>query len=372
MPDAKALTTTPLGLILLAELAGLDRWDFMEQIGEPIPGTRLMPATSPGTGHRQPRAAPQRQAPDVVADRVAALGARLDMLAGCDDRLVLLSAFAAAMSPSAADAGAAPHLAAAAAGLLPVARALAAAPAAQWWWEPPDRNRQRWLSLDDEQLPRAKALAEALRAQAVADEEEERRTARELPWPPESGRVYSGTWWSPPLGNGVFTSTGPVGPLPAVELGCAVDSAGQDRFEAWAVGIGPQARIWNITSPDDWGRFATRYPRDVTASRRHDWHRLTAGDGRDSGDGRWILPDWPRAARDWDGVHLSIAGYITATGFAIPAAGAATVLTGWGADQTLWLNDVFIGTDRVGTWTGTPGKEAFPDITLPWLESRRL
>jgi hypothetical protein len=92
-----------------------------------------------------------------------------------------------------------------------------------------------------------------------------------------------------------------------------------------------------------------RYPRDVTASRRHDWSRFT---GR---DGTWLLPDWPRAASDWDGVHLSIAGYVSATGLAIPAGDAATVLAGWGPDQTLWLNDVFTSVDRAGTWTGTPG-----------------
>ena len=32
VPDAEALTTTPVGLALLAELAGLDRWDFLDQI----------------------------------------------------------------------------------------------------------------------------------------------------------------------------------------------------------------------------------------------------------------------------------------------------------------------------------------------------
>lgn len=374
MPEAGALTTTPVGLALLAELAGLDVWDFMDQIGQPVPGTRLMPSASfwprsrrrrgQGPEHGQARAGRNRQAADVVADQVTTAAAGLDQLAGFGDRPALLAAFAAVMDGGGVDAAAAPHLAAAAATLLPVAGSLAAAPAAQWWWEPPDRNHQRWLGTGGEQIPRGPALAEALRAQAAADEEEERRAARQLPWPPEDGKTYSGIWWSPPLGSGVLTTTGPVGPLPAVELGCALDSIGEDRFEVWAVEISPQARIWNITSPDDWGRLAARYPRDVTASRRHDWYRTT---GR---MGTWILPDWPRAGRDWDGVHLSIAGYITATGSAIPAAGAATVLLGWGPDQTLWLNDVFTRTDRAGTWTGTPGPEAFPDVTLPWLDSR--
>jgi len=372
MQDAQALTTTPVGLALLAELAGLDRWDLMERIGQPIPGTTLMPVSSPGRGQGQAQrqgrarasAGSRRQAADVVAEQVTAVAAGLDRLAGCTDRLVLLSAFAAVMLPGAVDTAAAPHLAAAAASMLPVARSLAAAPAAQWWWEPSDRDHQRWLGAGGGQPPRGTVLTEGVRAQAAADAEEERQAARDLPWPPEKDKLYTGTWWSPPLGSGVFTTTGPVGPLPAVEAGCALDSAGEDRFDVWNIDIGPQARIWNVTSPDDWARLAARYPRDVSASRRHDWYRWT---GR---DGTWILPDWPRVARDWDGVHLSIAGYITAaSGTAIPAAGAATVLAGWGPDQTLWLNDVFTATRHAGSWTGTPGPEAFPDVTLPWLES---
>ena len=362
MRDARALTTTPVGLVLLAKLAGLDRWDFLDQIGEPVrgPWISLVSADSLDPGPGRTQAGPGRQAADVVADQVAAVAARLDQLAGCRDRQVLLSAFASAMFLGAADVAAAPYLSAAAGSLLPVARALAAAPAARWWWHLPDLHHQRWLGTGARQLPRGAALAAALRAQAAADEEEERQAARELPWPPEPGTRYSGTWWSPPFPRGVFTTTGPIGPLPAVEIGCATD-AGEDRFEIWDAGISPQARIWNITGPDDWARLTARYPRDVTASRRHDWYHAT---GR---AGTWMLPDWPRAARDWDGVHLSITGYITGTGFAIPAAGAATVLTGWEPDQTLWLNDVFTRTDRVGTWTGTPGPEVFPDLTLPRL-----
>ena len=87
-------------------------------------------------------------------------------------------------------------------------------------------------------------------------------------------------------------------------------------------------------------------------------------------DRTWLLPDWPRVARDWDGIHLSIAGYITASDCAVrTGTGTATVLAGWNPDQTLWLNDVFSKIDRIGTWTGTPGPEAFPDVPLPWRES---
>jgi hypothetical protein len=343
MGDPRTFVSTPVGLSLLAEVVGLDLWDLVDQVGGSVPGTK--PA-------------------DVVAAQVVAEAGSLTELAECDDRLALLQAFAAVMLPGAIRTAAAPYLADAVESLLPVADALARAPGAQWWWEPPNRGSQRWLG-GAGQPARGAALTAALRARADADAEEEDRTARDRPWPPNQDSVYSGTWWSPPLGGGVFTSAGPVGPLPAVEAGCEPDSAGEERFEVWAVGISLEARIWNITGPDDWTRLVTRYPRDVTASRRHDWFAFT---GR---DGRWLLPDWPRAASDWDGVHLSVAGYISASGPAIPAGeDAATVLAGWGPDETLWLNDVFTSVDRVGTWTGTPGPDAFPEAPLPWLGPR--
>jgi hypothetical protein len=370
MGDARTFVSTQVGLSLLAEVVGLDLWDFLDQVGGSIPGTRLVSspsdadAAAPGLGRGQPPPRPGRRASDVVAAQVAAEAGNLSELAECDDQLALLQAFAAVMLPGAIETAAAPYLAAAVESLLPAADALAQAPAAQWWWEPPDSGSQRWLGGAGQQSARGAALTAALQAQGDADAEEESRTAREWPWTPNQDAVYSGTWWSPPLGSGVFTSTGPVGPLPAAEAGCELDGAGEERFELWDVGISSGARIWNITSPDDWGRLVARYPRDVTASRRHDWFRFT---GR---DGTWLLPDWPRAASDWDGVHLSIAGYISATGLAIPAGDAATVLAGWGPDQTLWLNDVFTSVNWAGTWTGTPGPEAFPEAPLPWLGPR--
>jgi len=54
------------------------------------------------------------------------------------------------------------------------------------------------------------------------------------------------------------------------------------------------------------GRLCAQFPLEVTALKRHDWYRTT---GR---DGSWVIPDWSQVAHDYDGVHLSIAGYLTA------------------------------------------------------------
>jgi hypothetical protein len=70
-----------------------------------------------------------------------------------------------------------------------------------------------------------------------------------------------------------------------------------------------------------------RYPLDVSKSRRRDWWRAT---GR---AGRWLIPDYAAVAADWDAVHVSVSGYLTTAGIAIPAGSDAyTMLAGWDPD----------------------------------------
>ena len=88
-----------------------------------------------------------------------------------------------------------------------------------------------------------------------------------------------------------------------------------------------------------------RYPLDVSKSRRHDWWRAT---GRAA---RWLIPDYAAVAADWDAVHVSVAGYLTTAGIAIPAGdGACTMLAGWDPDATWWLNDVLSLTSPPEDW----------------------
>ncbi|MNL69614.1 hypothetical protein D3C87_1944960 [compost metagenome] len=73
---------------------------------------------------------------------------------------------------------------------------------------------------------------------------------------------------------------------------------------------------------------------EVTASRRHDWFRVT---GR---DGRWLIPDWERVAQRWDAVHLTTLGYLSSATMLIDIDSEyATVIAGWGPDSTIWLTD---------------------------------
>lgn len=58
-------------------------------------------------------------------------------------------------------------------------------------------------------------------------------------------------------------------------------------------------------------------------------------------------------AADYDAVHLTVAGYVSTAGRALPVDGACTMLAGWDPDQTFWLT----GTLAVGPvtfWHGDP------------------
>lgn len=58
-------------------------------------------------------------------------------------------------------------------------------------------------------------------------------------------------------------------------------------------------------------------------------------------DQRWALPDWAAVSRRYDGVHLSIAGYLaTATKAIHLDEKTASVLAGWGPDVTFWFAPV--------------------------------
>jgi hypothetical protein len=66
------------------------------------------------------------------------------------------------------------------------------------------------------------------------------------------------------------------------------------------------------------------------------------------GQGTWVIPDWVAVSQDWDGVHVSLGGYLEAAYRAANAGGGFTLLAGWNPDETLWLNDVVSSTDLLG------------------------
>lgn len=244
--------------------------------------------------------------------------------------------------------------------LRPVAGAVLGSLAAAWWTAPLAREEQwqlrRW---PDGPAPApapvsAGELVRGWRERVVAEEE---RAGRERPADPAA--MVSGEWWSTPLSwqppaPAQLVSTTPALPgtdgLPA-GLVLVEDPPGADTVEARPVRVEPAARVYEVTGPSAWADLAATYPLDVTSSRRHDWFRATGLRGP------WTIPDWAAVARDWDGVHLSVEGYLSTAGrpLRLPGAGGAcTLLAGWDPGATWWLADV----TRTGPpvlWTGQGG-----------------
>lgn len=117
-----------------------------------------------------------------------------------------------------------------------------------------------------------------------------------------------------------------------------------------------EARVWEIHRPQDWVELVESYPK--VAPRGHDGWELPGLNQRDiprellaspnqhavrTSVERVVMPDWRAVAADYDGVHLSWAGWLTSEGFVsdLPS-GGVTMLRYWHSEHTHWLKDVLV------------------------------
>lgn len=364
---AVALCAGPRGRALCAAAVGLSSRDLLVALARPTSGAvleaidrsqRWRPTWPPrgwdGIRHR-PETPPAPSPSAVVARHVARVD--LERIAATADHMAFLPALMAAVNDWAFnddEVDAAAHLEEAAGELLPVARALARAPGAAWWWTPVERPAQGWLGWARQHGPPPLAGIRGRLVEVQArDAEAEALADARVPFPPRDGLRRSGTWWAAPLGRGIPWTTRSLPGLPATELAVCEDASGDGALPLWEVEVDPGARVFEVDGEASWCRLVEEHPREVTLSRRHDWHRWTGWTGR------WLIPDWERVAGEWDGVHVSVAGYLAAAYRALPAAGARTCLAGWDPDATVWLADVLRSPRALAPWTGDVGRNRF-------------
>ncbi len=213
------------------------------------------------------------------------------------------------------------------AALGPVAEAVARAAATRWWSEPVEPAAQAQVFWESERAPKEPSPARLARWRRAMDAEE-KQFATEY-----AGRDVSGVWWSTPpedlpRSTRVREGGGPLG-LTLVE-----DSFGWETGRVQPVRV-PEGEVIEIDGPDAWARLCRRHPLVVTASRRYVWGMTT---GR---EGAWVQPDWAAIATEAVGVHLTVAGYLTTAGRVVDLGDlGASVLAGWGADETFWFDAV--------------------------------
>ncbi len=88
-------------------------------------------------------------------------------------------------------------------------------------------------------------------------------------------------------------------------------------------------RVYEIASARDWSEFVDSFPYAAKSFLTYDW-------GYPDSTGL-IIPDWAKVAKDWDGVHVSVSGYLSAAYRPLPIRHGWTVLAGWHPGATVWL-----------------------------------
>ncbi len=225
-----------------------------------------------------------------------------------------------------------------------VAEHIAPSPHSHWWSTTPAATDQ-WAVWtwgddrpDDPSIPKP-SQAERLHIWRDDTLEREKRAARERPADPTA--MWSDEWWSTPPTN---SSTRLLPDGTPAGLWFVEDSMGWKRAVIRSVSIPPGARVYEVDGPQAWADLCRRFPIEATAQKRHDWYQTTGHSGR------WVVPDWTRIADQYDGVHLTVTGYLAAAGTAIDVDdNTASVIAGWAPDETYWLTDTadFNGSTRI-------------------------
>jgi len=233
------------------------------------------------------------------------------------------------------------------AALEPLAVAVVGSPHTTWWSSALDRAWQATVRWEDDRP--STAAPEEISARWRAEQQAEEVQSASSP---ENVRM-SGSWWSTPA-FGLPRSTRFRGTAGPVGLTLVEDSFGWTSARVQPIAA-PSGEVIEIDGPEAWAALCRRHPFILTASRRNVWGWTT---GR---QGAWVQPDWAAVAREAAGVHLSVAGYLTAAGRVIDVGdlGASTI-AGWAPDETFWFAEV-VPTAPEQRWTLDE-----PDATRPW------
>ena len=220
--------------------------------------------------------------------------------------------------------------------LASLARAVVTHPQSRWWTAPMDPTRQL-LVIDDTAHPtsaRTMPPASNVRWESYAQ--------RPVGW-----RITSTLW-------GAYSC---VDTAIASGVGDWTQVTSHRRF---AAEIDESARVFEVSGPADWHTLCVSFP-------RVNQHPNSPA-GIDT-----LSPDWGRVGTQWNGVHLTFMGLLTAPFVRYSSAdGTATMLWSWNTEGTLWLPGDFVRAgaplvplDRDASEIRTTGPLMNEDLGIP-------
>ena len=207
--------------------------------------------------------------------------------------------------------------------LRPVSQLLATNSDLDWWWGDAKVDDQLWVSqrdtwpLSHQKLSQARAENTGRDFFSKLTDEEHTR------------------WWVQPGSDRIADTTRQlVGSALPVKLFCHDDwVVDKENVQIWAVEVPVGTKIYEVHCPSDWVNLVTRFPREYPNPPMGEWLRWT------DRSGPWLLPDWKAIAKNYDGVHVSVGGYLSTSYQALPIGDHFTILSGWHPDSTSWLGD---------------------------------
>ncbi len=209
-----------------------------------------------------------------------------------------------------------------------LARSILSQENASWIFERLERSAQLWIS-DDPAPPSTARLT------TPTNPLSEWERYAQKPWP------Y------------FFTSTsigGTSSRLAAIANGVG-DFNEQPRFTQYRMEVDPNARVYEVASHRAWHRLCEIYPA--------------------KGEDGQLVPNWPHVAHDWDAVHLSLGGLLTAEQVRVESAVGWSRHWAWDAEQTLWLRWCFVSAKHLPDITVFP--EPAVSLTWPrWISERKI
>jgi hypothetical protein len=196
-------------------------------------------------------------------------------------------------------------------GLLKEALVMMREPAAQSWFSPLRRNDQ----------------VRIIRSEIHTDS-----TTDQLPGSPND-------WWegyAQKSGSAIYTSSQLNGTssIFAAMVEGAGDFIPELPIEWSRLHVPISARVFEVASAQDWYSLAARYPASDDAGR--------------------LVPHWGLVAEEWDGVHLSLGGLLTAEQVRIDGTRGWSEHRMWDAEQTSWFRWCFDGVEELSALAALP------------------
>ena len=194
-------------------------------------------------------------------------------------------------------------------GLGPLTRAVLEHHGTSWWFEPIDLGRQLWIG---------KGIASPDTASP------DTASWHPPPDPPSRWEVYA----QQPAGvQNTSTLFGEHCSLLMAYDVRAGDYWREYPLACWKLQIAPDVKVYEVLGAEDWHQLCVQYP-----ARR-----------RDGG----LTVNWGAAARDWDGVHLSLGGLLSGEQAGYESAVGWSLLDFWHAEQTFWFRSLESVSERL-------------------------